>query len=419
MLASSLPSKVFASHRHHHLRRSPMTTTTMRTPLLALMLLLLAVAATAPRLASAVCVPKKPEAATAGYGVKAPTDASVPPHKKVKKEHKKGAENPQDEPEPAMASMTDGTPYPEQAPGSKPKKASTMSSGDSYALESPGAAQASPDAKPSYPAAAQDSPDAKPSYPAAQDSPDAKPSYPAAQDSPDAKPSYAAAQDSPDAKPSYPAAQDSPDAKPSYGAESSPDAEPGSPEGGKKKPKVSVQSIQDLLKKPVMHVLSPVIKSFCAKTDYKDVCEQSVAGLPEAPPANLDGVGVLKLLMEAVRSKAVEAMNAATDRMNAAGPDTVHKRIYDDCIRDYHNMRSDMEEVTADLNTHKDIATVRTALDNLATEVTSCDEGFEDRDGGGSGMGDYDQLLTKLTSNLLAVAAAIDEEGGSGDSGYP
>ncbi|RCV39535.1 hypothetical protein SETIT_8G232400v2 [Setaria italica] len=182
---------------------------------------------------------------------------------------------------------------------------------------------------------------------------------------------------------------------------------PDEPLPAAKKPKLSMETFGGMIRKPIAKMLNPVVKRVCANTQYPEDCEASIAGLPGSVPAAqtaaADAIGVLRLAMEAVREKVVEAMNAATDRMNAPGTDATVKEALDDCTSSYSDIKSNLETVDDALK-RGDLATARTNLDSVETDVTTCDDGFNER-GTPSVMTDHDQELQKLASDLIAIGA--------------
>ncbi|CAN6226652.1 unnamed protein product [Urochloa humidicola] len=169
-------------------------------------------------------------------------------------------------------------------------------------------------------------------------------------------------------------------------------------------PKLSMETFKGMIKKPFAHMLSPETKRVCGDTQYPADCEESIAELPdgEAKPA-ADPVGVLRLAMEAVREKAIVALNAAADRMNAAGIEPVVKEALNDCTKSYMDIKAVLDLVDEALK-RGDLATARTNLDSVETDLTTCDDGFNER-GTPSVMTDHDQELQKLASDLIAIGA--------------
>ncbi|CAO2142772.1 unnamed protein product [Urochloa humidicola] len=178
----------------------------------------------------------------------------------------------------------------------------------------------------------------------------------------------------------------------------------GVPPEPKGKPKLSMETFKGMIKKPFAHMLSPETKRVCGDTQYPADCEESIAELPdgEAKPA-ADPVGVLRLAMEAVREKAIVALNAAADRMNAAGIEPVVKEALNDCTKSYMDIKAVLDLVDEALK-RGDLATARTNLDSVETDLTTCDDGFNER-GTPSVMTDHDQELQKLASDLIAIGA--------------
>jgi len=176
-----------------------------------------------------------------------------------------------------------------------------------------------------------------------------------------------------------------------------------------RKPKLSMETFSGMLKQPIAKILSPVIKSVCAKAEFPEDCESSISGLPgAASAAATDSVGVLKLAMEAVRDKVVVAMNAATDRMHAQGIDAATKDALSSCTSSYSDIKSSLDTVDDALK-RGDVDTAQTNLDAVETDLTTCDEGFQER-GTPSVMTDHDQELQKLASNLLSIGSAIKQQ---------
>ena len=250
---------------------------------------------------------------------------------------------------------------------------------------------------PKEPMGGMDSPDELP--PAAKSS--ASSSQPmGGMDSPDELP--------PSAKSSKPmGGMDSPDELPPSAKKSSSDPYAGQP-ADPAKPSVSTETFGGIIKTPPnINMLNPVVKQVCSGTTYPYDCEASIAGLhgsamPAAKAAG-DGEDVLRLAMEAVREKVIVAMNAATDRMNTPGMEETVKEALDDCTQSYSDIKASLESVDAALKSG-DMATARTNLASVETDVTTCDEGFNER-GKPSVMTDHDKELQKLASDLISIGA--------------
>nr|XP_051180373.1 uncharacterized protein LOC127294567 isoform X2 [Lolium perenne] len=277
--------------------------------------------------------------------------------------------------------------------------------------------------------AAADTPDgyAAPTTMSAADTPDgyvtpskAKPAM-SATDSPDgyvtpskAKPAMSAT-DSPDgyvtpskAKPAM-SASDSPDGY--VPATDSPDGNvpaSGSPDGYAvpfKKPKLDVQSFEEMVPRPVLDMLSPVVKSLCAKTRFPYTCEMSIAKLPETtvvPARQKDGLGVLNLAIDAVRAKIMEATKVAKDMTADPRVDQITKSAIKDCITLYDDVKTSYDTGLAALK-RGDKSTATTAFDSARTYVDTCDNGFLDRPALKPVIAGQEKILAELSSNVLAI----------------
>ncbi|KAM0899308.1 hypothetical protein ACQ4PT_021394 [Festuca glaucescens] len=238
----------------------------------------------------------------------------------------------------------------------------------------------------------------------AADTPDgyAAPTTMSAADTPDgyvtpskAKPAMSAA-DTPNG---YVPATDSPDGN--VPASDSPDgyAAP------LKKPKLNVQSFEEMVPRPVLDMLSPVVKSLCAKTRFPYTCETSIAKLPETtvvPARQKDGLGVLNLAIDAVRAKIREATNAAKDLTTDSRMDQITKSAISDCIQLYDDIKTSYDTGLAALK-RGDKSTATTAFDAARTYVDTCDNGFLDRPALKPVIAGQEKILAELSSNVLAI----------------
>ncbi|XP_062203138.1 pectinesterase inhibitor 10-like [Phragmites australis] len=152
-----------------------------------------------------------------------------------------------------------------------------------------------------------------------------------------------------------------------------------------------------------------IVKSMCLKTDYPDVCLSSIAKLLQPPPPpggkRLDGAGVLRLAMSAVRGKAAEAKNAAGAL--AANPKTppLARGPLQDCVESYDDIAYSLDNAEKAM-AGGDRDTTGTMLDTVRTDVDTCDQGFEEREELTPLMAKHDAELAKLASNCLAIATA-------------
>ncbi|KAG8090306.1 hypothetical protein GUJ93_ZPchr0011g27262 [Zizania palustris] len=186
-----------------------------------------------------------------------------------------------------------------------------------------------------------------------------------------------------------------------------PKEEEGKADGQALAPKKSAvtMSLPDMITQPAMHPLSPLVKMMCAKTSHPELCESSITKLPEEPPT-MDAAGVLHLAINALRAKVVDAINIATDRMGVPGTDPMSKDAMNDCLQMYDGMKTDLDSAEEALK-KGDKDTAHTMLDSAFTDVDTCENGFQDREGLKPLMADQDKVLTELSSNTLAIANAI------------
>jgi pectinesterase inhibitor-like protein len=154
-----------------------------------------------------------------------------------------------------------------------------------------------------------------------------------------------------------------------------------------------------------------IVRGLCLKTDYPDLCASSItkqqAAAPPPPPGGkrLDGAGVLRLAMAAVRSRAAEAKKKAAAL--AADPKTqplAHGPLQD-CLESYDDIAYSLDHAEKAL-AGGDHDTMGTMLDTVRTDVDTCDQGFEEREELKPLMAKDDAELAKLASNCLAIASA-------------
>jgi pectinesterase inhibitor-like protein len=149
-----------------------------------------------------------------------------------------------------------------------------------------------------------------------------------------------------------------------------------------------------------------VVKAMCAKADDPKFCQDSIAKQPPLPGGKkLDGAGVLKLAMNAVRAKAAEAKKTATAL--AADPKTPKLAVgpLNDCADSFDDISYSLDHAEKAIAAG-DKDTTGTMLDTCHTDVDTCDQGFDDREELKPLMAKQDAELGKLASNCLAIAEA-------------
>ncbi|XP_039802277.1 pectinesterase inhibitor 28-like [Panicum virgatum] len=151
-----------------------------------------------------------------------------------------------------------------------------------------------------------------------------------------------------------------------------------------------------------------IVRSLCLKTDYPDLCMSSISKQPQPQlpgGKRLDGAGVLRLAMAAVRAKAAEASDAAAALANDPKTQPGARGPLNDCVDSFDDLAYNLEQAEKALAAG-DRGTTGTMLDAVRTDVDTCDQGFEEREELKKVMGKRDAELAKLASNCLAIATA-------------
>ncbi|PAN21384.1 hypothetical protein PAHAL_3G461300 [Panicum hallii] len=151
-----------------------------------------------------------------------------------------------------------------------------------------------------------------------------------------------------------------------------------------------------------------IVRSLCLKTDYPDLCMSSISRQPQPQlpgGRRLDGAGVLRLAMAAVRAKAAEARAAAAAL--AKDPRTQPQALgpLHDCVQSFDDLADSLDGAEKAIAAG-DRGTTGTMLDTVRTDVDTCDQGFEEREELKPVMAKRDAELAKLASNCLAIATA-------------
>ncbi|RLN30951.1 pectinesterase 3-like [Panicum miliaceum] len=151
-----------------------------------------------------------------------------------------------------------------------------------------------------------------------------------------------------------------------------------------------------------------IVRSLCLKTDYPDLCTSSLSRQPQPHlpgGKRLDGAGVLRLAMAAVRGRAAEAREAAAAL--ASDPRTQPQALgpLRDCVASFDDLADSLDGAEEALAAG-DRGTTGTMLDTVRTDVDTCDQGFEERRELNPVMAERDAELAKLASNCLAIATA-------------
>ncbi|KAL5983531.1 hypothetical protein ACLOJK_017618 [Asimina triloba] len=154
----------------------------------------------------------------------------------------------------------------------------------------------------------------------------------------------------------------------------------------------------------VSPAVDAAIKDICSKTDYADVCITSLTGTP-LEGDTLDASAALQMLIKsAVRhgnAALVEAQRLAGD---SSLPDFTLQNMKV-CQGTYSDALDDFQKA-ADAAVARDMGTLNTMLSAAMTDYDTCSDGFMEMPGA-SPLIDYDNKLSHMTSNCLAVATLL------------
>ncbi|KAL6847386.1 hypothetical protein ACP4OV_023239 [Aristida adscensionis] len=184
---------------------------------------------------------------------------------------------------------------------------------------------------------------------------------------------------------------------------------PGQPSPGVAPPKAKPSPAPPAAQQPPPFVPgADIIRSLCLKTDYPDVCQSAIARQPPLPlpgGKRLDGAGVLRLAIAAVRAKAAEAKKAAAALAGDPKTQPLARGALQDCVESFDDIGYSLDQAEQAMAAgRKD--TTGTMLDTARTDVDTCDQGFEEREELTPVMAKTDAELAKLASNCLAIASA-------------
>ncbi|KAF8667613.1 hypothetical protein HU200_052817 [Digitaria exilis] len=188
---------------------------------------------------------------------------------------------------------------------------------------------------------------------------------------------------------------------------SGPHSKPGSP-ATKPKPKPTTPAAPAPPKPTPLPPGADIVKSLCLKTDYPDLCSSSLAKQPQPQlpgGKRLDGAGVLRMAMGAVRGKAGEAKASAAAFANDPKTQPMARGPLHDCVESFDDIAYSLDQAEKALAAG-DRGTTGTMLDTVRTDVDTCNDGFDDRPELTKVMAKQDAELAKLASNCLAIATA-------------
>ncbi|KAG8048694.1 hypothetical protein GUJ93_ZPchr0009g931 [Zizania palustris] len=117
-----------------------------------------------------------------------------------------------------------------------------------------------------------------------------------------------------------------------------------------------------------------LVKTLCAKTEYPVECETSI--VPK-PGQKLDAAVVLRLAMDVVRAKAADAKKMANALI--ADPKTARLELspLHGCVELYDQTSDSLDRADKAIAAG-DKATTATMLTSVSSDVSTCNQGFED-----------------------------------------
>ncbi|KAJ9187883.1 hypothetical protein P3X46_003297 [Hevea brasiliensis] len=158
---------------------------------------------------------------------------------------------------------------------------------------------------------------------------------------------------------------------------------------------------------PILKPLSaagPVVKKICDSTDHPTECLASVIPFHKGES---DPVSVLKMEMQALREGLKKAIAKATAMNDDPSVSIDLKSCLDTCLETYDSALYDLDDAFESIAAH-DMARLKTVLSASVTDIGTCEEAFsEEGNGEDSPMKDFDDELTKIASNNLAIATAL------------
>lgn len=158
---------------------------------------------------------------------------------------------------------------------------------------------------------------------------------------------------------------------------------------------------------PISGVFERFVKEVCNRTDNPDLCFSSVHPYifpVQGKPAN--AAAVLDMEIKACSAKTQEARNVAAKIASDPATGKMMASILQTCTDSYDDAIDNLESAAKALAA-RDLATLNSMLSAAMTDYSTCEEGFQETPGINSPMADYDDLLTKLSSNCLAIAELV------------
>ncbi|WOL03261.1 vegetative cell wall protein gp1-like [Canna indica] len=147
------------------------------------------------------------------------------------------------------------------------------------------------------------------------------------------------------------------------------------------------------------------VDGMCKETDYPEECLSSIVSLLPSVSGNMDATVLLKLQMDACRSK----LNLAKKQLEALlQKPAVNARVSSSlqvCSDNYDDAFDNLDAAASAIG-EKDKGRLNSMLSALLDDFGTCEDGFTEIDVSSPLQG-ADSLLSKVGSNLLAIAAQV------------
>ncbi|KAG1365298.1 putative Pectinesterase inhibitor 4 [Cocos nucifera] len=147
--------------------------------------------------------------------------------------------------------------------------------------------------------------------------------------------------------------------------------------------------------------LPNAVVGMCHHTDYPDLCLSSISPLLPAF-GTIDAKTLLTLEMKACRSY---TETARTQAAKLANENPSVASILQSCTENYEDAFDDLDS-SAEALAEGDKGTLNSMLSALLDDYGTCEDGFTEMSAT-SPMASYDDTLTKLASNCLALADLV------------
>ncbi|KAF8401323.1 hypothetical protein HHK36_012257 [Tetracentron sinense] len=156
---------------------------------------------------------------------------------------------------------------------------------------------------------------------------------------------------------------------------------------------------------PLLHfsVVDPAIKKICDATDNPALCISAV--VPHLT-GKVDPLAVLEMMIKACINKAQFAMALATRIAKSPTTPSAIASYLDACKDSYSDAMDNLQSATDAIST-RDTGTMNSMLSAALTDFGTCEDGFAETPGVNSPMAEWDDMLSKLASNCLAIVSLL------------